>query len=58
MYLIIFLQKQLGQVRTILTGDACDEGFFQIDNKLKKTVEIFDSIKAQFNMKVFELINQ
>ena len=57
MYFITFLQKQLGQIRTILSGDACDKGFFQIDNKLKKTLESFDSIKAKFNMRIFELIN-
>ena len=32
MHLIIatFFQKQIGKIRTILTGDACDKGFFQI----------------------------
>ena len=58
MHLITFFQKQLGQIRAILSRDAGDEGFFQIDDKLKKTNESFESIKAKFNMRIFELINQ
>ena len=30
MHLIAFIQKQLSEVGTILTGNACDKGFFQM----------------------------
>ena len=58
MHLITFIQKQIRQIRTILSGYASDKGFFQIGNKLKKTTDTFICIKAKFNMKIFELINQ
>jgi len=58
MHGVTFFQEKFREIRTILSSDACDEGFFQIDNKLKKTIESFESIKAKFNMRIFELINQ
>jgi hypothetical protein len=57
-YLIAFFQKQLSEVGTILSGNACDESFFQIGNKLKKTIENTNPLLANFIMRIFELINQ
>ena len=58
MHLIPFSQKQLREVGTILSGNACDESFFQIGNKLKKTIENINPLLANFIMGIFELINQ
>ena len=58
MHLITFSQKQIGQIGTILSGNACDKSFFQIDNKLKKTIENTNPLLANFIMRIFELINQ
>ena len=58
MHRVSFFQKQFRKIRTVLPGNSGDKGFFQIDNKLKKTIEIFEFIKAKFNMRIFELINQ
>ena len=55
---VSFFQKQFRKIRTVLPGNSGYEGFFQIDDKLKKTNESFESIKAKFNMRIFELINQ
>ena len=40
MHLITFFQKQLGEVRTILTGDTCDEGFFQMFLDISDLLEL------------------
>ena len=58
MHRVSFFQKQFRKIRTVLPGNSGDKGFFQIDDKLKKTNESFESIEAKFNMMIFELINQ
>ena len=40
MHLIAFIQKQIGQIRAILSGNACDEGLFQMLLNISDLLEL------------------